>query len=842
MAERSNNGDAIQRKAAAARGRSLGRLVMQILLAVLLTFALLGAAQHYLQQQRVAEGMVLQARGVAEGVAGRLSDYVRFQTRLLSRFVASPGLEKLLADRDWKRLHRLEKRYQRLTPDVLQVRFLPPEWDENKEGGGGTLPLKFAALDMLRQVERSGKPAQAELHLPGSAQQHIAIAVPITRSGKKSLVGVAHLALTPKVLQRMLLDVPPEAGSLSLQQVIDDNAVTLASSASGSNDASSAAGQIPLPGTIWRIDYWPAQGQLSLPDISLIWGLILAGLLAISVVALLQLRQLKQALRQDEGMILAYLKGLFQGNSRRLTAAACADLQTLMEQLPELESMLREQRRSVEATAPARSAPFEMEESASPAAATPVPAPELDPAPAAATRQVPAELFRAYDIRGQAEQELNVGVVYQIGRAIGSEAQQQGEQTVIVARDGRISSPQLQAALCRGLQDSGRDVVDLGAVPTPLLYFATHFLGYGSGVMVTGSHNPPQYNGLKVMIAGEALAGERIQRLRQRIEQDDLVQGEGSIRERDLVPDYIQRITDDIQLLRPLKVVLDCGNGIASVVAPALFRALSCEVIDLYCEVDGSFPNHHPDPGDPQNMQALAARVVAEEADLGIAFDGDGDRLGVVDADGKIIWPDRLLMLLARDVLMRQPGADVIYDVKSSRHLAGEILAYGGRPIMWKCGHSLVKAKMRETGAVLAGELTGHIFFAERWYGFDDGLYAAGRLLEVLSAEGLSSAEVFAQLPESLSTPELTVLVGESEGRSLLARLEAQGGLPDAKLITIDGIRAEFEDGWGLVRPSNTMPALSFRFEADDEAALARIQGLFRDWMKRIEPGLDLPF
>ncbi|MCB1751695.1 MAG: phosphomannomutase/phosphoglucomutase [Gammaproteobacteria bacterium] len=455
---------------------------------------------------------------------------------------------------------------------------------------------------------------------------------------------------------------------------------------------------------------------------------------------------------------------------------------------------------------------------------------------------VSEEIFRAYDIRGVVDENLFSDTVYQIGRAFGSIAGEQGEQTVIIGRDGRNSSESLSEALARGLTESGRDVVDIGLVPTPTLYFATHFLGSSSGVMVTGSHNAPEYNGLKVVLAGESLSSDQIKEIYQRIVDDNLSSGNGKISRQDLVPDYISRITEDVQLLGSLKLVIDCGNGAASVVAPSLFRALGCEVSNLYCEVDGNFPNHHPNPGDPDNMQALIERVKSEGADLGVAFDGDGDRLGVVDSQGRIIWPDRLLMLLARDVLLRHPGADVIYDVKSSRNLAGEILTYGGRPIMWKSGHSLVKAKIRETGALLAAEMSGHIYFKDRWYGFDDGLYSCARLLEVLSGEGLKSADVFSQFPENAATPEYYAPTGEGESLRLMEALARQGQFPGAKLVTIDGIRAEFEDGWGLARSSNTSPAVVFRFEADDEASLARIQGVFREQFAGIAPDLKLPF
>jgi len=379
-------------------------------------------------------------------------------------------------------------------------------------------------------------------------------------------------------------------------------------------------------------------------------------------------------------------------------------------------------------------------------------------------------------------------------------------------------------------------------VPTPLLYFATHFLSSSSGVMVTGSHNPREYNGLKIVIAGETLSGEAVQDIRRRLERGDLLQGEGMRSEQDVLPDYLGRITEEFRLALPLKVVLDCGNGVAGAVAPALLQVLGCEVIKLYCEVDGSFPNHHPDPSKPENLQALVAEVKAQRADVGVALDGDGDRIGVVDSEGRIIWPDRLLMLFARDLLSRQPGADVIYDVKSSRHLAGDILSHGGRPLMWKTGHSLIKSKLDETGALLAGEFSGHIFFRERWYGFDDGLYSCARLLEILALDSRSSAEVFADLPDSISTPEFSMPMPERESVRLIEGLVAKGAISGAKLITIDGVRAEFEYGWGLVRSSNTMPAVTFRFEADDVVGLEKIQSAFREQLLDLEPELQLPF
>jgi Phosphomannomutase len=456
---------------------------------------------------------------------------------------------------------------------------------------------------------------------------------------------------------------------------------------------------------------------------------------------------------------------------------------------------------------------------------------------------VPASIFRAYDIRGVVDDTLTSQVVYALGRAIGSEAYERGQQKLILGRDGRLSAPALAKALSEGLRATGRNVTDIGQVPTPLLYFATHYLGAESGVMVTGSHNPPEYNGLKIVLGGETLFGEAIQGLRRRIETGRLLNKEGGgYQTVDVVGDYIEHIVNDVTLQRPMSVVVDCGNGVAGAVAPRLLEALGCQVSKLFCDVDGHFPNHHPDPSIPENLEAMVNLVRLQGVDLGIAFDGDGDRLGVVDSQGNIIWPDRLLMLFSMDILSRHPGADIIYDVKCTNQLAEVIQAHAGRPLMWKTGHSLIKAKMKETGALLAGEMSGHIFIKERWFGFDDALYACTRLLEILSADPRPTRQIFASLPNSISTPELRVDVAEGQQFDFVQDLIESASFEGAQLSTIDGLRADFEDGWGLVRASNTTPSLVMRFDARDEQSLKRIQGEFRRQMLSVDPNLSLPF
>ncbi|MEW5888990.1 MAG: phosphomannomutase/phosphoglucomutase [Pseudomonadota bacterium] len=457
--------------------------------------------------------------------------------------------------------------------------------------------------------------------------------------------------------------------------------------------------------------------------------------------------------------------------------------------------------------------------------------------------QIPApEIFKAYDIRGIVGKTLDRESVFSIGRAIGSEARERNQCTIAVGRDGRLSGPELATALMDGINASGIDVIDLGLVPTPVCYFAAHHLDTASAVAVTGSHNPPDYNGFKIMLGWDTLHGAAIQALRSRIVEQRLAEGRGGRQAMNIKRPYVERIAGDVMLKRPMKIVVDCGNGVAGAVAPELFRRLGCEVTELFCQVDGNFPNHHPDPSKPENLADVIRALRETDAELGLAFDGDGDRLGVVTKDGEIIYPDRQLMLFAADVLARNPGAQIVFDVKCTRNLAPWIRRHGGRPLMWNTGHALIKARLRETGAALAGEMSGHMFFKERWYGFDDGLYAGARLLEILSAAPDANA-VLKGLPNAVSTPELNLKMEEGEPHALIAQLQRQAKFPGAReIITIDGLRVEYADGFGLARASNTTPVIVLRFEADDEQALERIQNEFRRVLREARPGVSLPF
>ena len=456
--------------------------------------------------------------------------------------------------------------------------------------------------------------------------------------------------------------------------------------------------------------------------------------------------------------------------------------------------------------------------------------------------QLPSEIFKAYDIRGIVGKTLTPEICFAIGQSLGSMSIERGAPTISVGRDGRLSGPELSQALRDGIVSTGCNAIDLGLVPTPVSYFAGHALATGSCISVTGSHNPPDYNGIKMVIAGEAIWGETIQLVKTRAESGDVLKGVGTHSNVDVKDAYFHRVIGDAKLARPMKIAIDCGNGAAGELAPKIFRAMGCEVTELFCEIDGTFPNHHPDPSKLENLQDLMKVVKETDVELGLAFDGDGDRLGVVTKSGEVIFPDRQMMLFAGDVLSRNPGATIIYDVKSSRLLDKYIVDHGGVPLMWKTGHSLIKAKLKETGSPLAGEMSGHIFFKERWYGFDDAIYCGARLLEIVS-KAANASKVLEDLPNAPSTPELNLKCAEGEHFTLMDQLKAIAKFPAGTRVNmIDGLRVDYADGFGLARPSNTTPVIVLRFEADTPEALKRIQSDFRAQFARVNPDLVLPF
>jgi phosphomannomutase/phosphoglucomutase len=721
------------------------------------------------------------------------------------------------------------------------------------------------------------------VQLFGTPAQHI-VMVERVANAAGAVVGVAHLSLSVDFLSKAVSALKPAGAYIEVRQpqpkllVLDRGGVGVPSTGTEPIVA-------PIPGSRWTIAYWPtrvgaapvdntamrqapaATVQHAANRVPIILGLGVVAVVAVAVVFVLLKQRGKGGGQTGEvvfqGAVVAIMEGVHPGLERLVpglpklakTAKATATVMPMSQGLDgaditmigkppsepgmPLQRSLRDEVPEVE----------ELEDITEPDSDT-EPVTEEPFAEAAKSAKVagpaapPASIFRAYDIRGIVGETLTRDDVYRIGLAIGSEATDRGQQGIVVARDGRASSEELSDALIKGLRESGRDVIDIGLAPTPVLYYATHYLDTLSGVMITGSHNPPRYNGLKIVLGGEALSGDAIMGLRKRIEAGTFSSGQGDLQSAEIIPEYIQRISEDIpvSLGNAFKVVVDCGNGVPGIVAPRLIRALGHDVLELYCDVDSDFPNHHPDPSQPENLQDLMAMVKAEGADLGLAFDGDGDRLGVVDGDGNIIWPDRQMMLFARDVLSRNPGAEIIYDVKCSGHLKQVIEEAGGRPLMWRTGHSLVKAKMRETGSPLAGEMSGHIFFKERWYGFDDAMYAAARLLEILVGEGRPPRLVFAELPGGVATPELRIDLPEARHAEVMQALVAAANFPGGEIATVDGLRVDFEHGWGLIRASNTTPMLVLRFEADDEASLADVQAQFRTLIQTVDPSLTIPF
>ena len=755
-----------------------------------------------------------------------------------------PQLARLMEDGDAEALEQKAASLAYLFPTSVRVRLLPPGIEEVDLEASP--PISYAALDMLKHAETQDTPPPVEVHMSGTPQQHINLVRRILDPSARRIVG--HLMVSYPVLQlQKLLDQGQVSGYVEVQQVAGASPLVLGSRGDAQFRQGAADSVITINGSRWRVAYWTAGSAEAGSGLLMTSAIVAAGVAALLLAALIWLvfRKLGMALKRDQATLLTIVKDMRDGRSKAEYPNVLAEMRDTIELMARAASAGIS--RTVSAEAPAQAAGGDarsdeevvdevetdllFDESALEISKVDVTENKVDPT-----------IFRAYDIRGIVGETLTTDAAFEIGRAIGSEAYFRGEQTVVVGRDGRLSGPEMSEALIRGLRATGRDVKDVGQVPTPVLYFAAQYLGSNSGVMVTGSHNPADYNGFKIVLGGETLAQEAIDGLRQRIESGDMLTGEGGLEEVDVLPDYTERVKSDVQIVRPLKVVVDCGNGVAGVAAPQLLRELGCEVVELFCDVNGHFPNHHPDPGKTENLAALIQAVQEQHADLGIAFDGDGDRLGVVSSQGEIIWPDRVLMLLAIDVLSRNPGAQIIYDVKSSRHVASVVTEHGGEALMWATGHSLIKAKMKETGALLAGEMSGHIFFKERWFGFDDALYSAARLLEVLSNESRSSSDLFGDLPESMSTPEINVPMAEGEPPVYMEKLLNSAHFEDARVATIDGLRVEFERGWGLVRASNTTPCLVLRFEADDELALSSIQDEFRRVMLQVDPNLSLPF
>ena len=725
-------------------------------------------------------------------------------------------LVKLLANDDGARLTAYEEKLANALDEVISVKTLPLGYDRIDRSVSP--PIGYAVLDMIKKAEEQGKDQPAEMQLFGDEHEHVALLIRV-EDADSNLVGYQRWALDSRIFKKAVKGAKVGDGYAELAQPVAKSKplVIIAIGAKGSKQGPATI-TTKVKNTAWRVSYWskhsaPVEqgGGIMLRLIGIVVALV------VLAVGFKTWRQRKTAPDPEEKET-AELEG-------EAVAVGSKSEDTIVKD--ELEDVLD--------MGPPSLAQVDEGEEPGEVSATEVPGGSVDLSP---------EIFRAYDIRGVVGESLNPDVVRNIGRAIGSEAYDRAQQTVVVGCDGRLSGPELMEALIEGLRSTGRDVIDIGRVPTPVLYFATHYLNTGSGVIVTGSHNPPEYNGLKIMLGGDTLFGDDVTALRTRIETGDLMSGEGKLQTMDVLPEYIRRVSEDIPVVlgNAFKVVVDCGNGVAGDVAPKLIRALGHDVIELFCEVDGNFPNHHPDPGKPENLSDLISAIQENDADIGFAFDGDGDRLGVVDKNGRIVWPDLQMMLYSRDIISRNPGAQIVFDVKCTSRLPKVIRKLGGEPLMWKTGHSYIKNKMKETGALLGGEMSGHIFFKERWYGFDDAMYAAARMLELLMGFKQSPTEVFAKLPTGITTPELNVSMQEGAHHEFMQGLMENAQLGGAEIFTIDGLRADYKDGWGLVRASNTTPSLVLRFEADNQEAMTRIQEEFRAVLLAQDATLNLPF
>ncbi|WP_414704236.1 phosphomannomutase/phosphoglucomutase [Pseudomonas sp. UBA1879] len=816
-----------------------------------------------LLSQPQQKDQLAQAWGTAQ--AGAIGKTLRQMTAGTQAAATDGALAEALQSNDPLQIQNAQNRLL-YRDSVIGARLSPLGF--NSVDNQGPLPISFATLDMLAKASKGETPAP-EARKVGDSWMIYSVA-PLRASADAPITGTLLLAFKLQRLTNALPEAPAEVGQTVLSQQFGD-AAAQSFLTRGQSDGGRGM-DFPTGYPNWKLTFTPGPALNTSPP-SLM--LLLAALVAIGSVLLglylnesalkrrvaADARQLEQLLQELSGgkavkafgLSMPALNGLAQSLARfslrnqpapPVTAAnpgspvptsgsmtSKAVFETLESDEAELTDPLFQDTDILDLDMLDESEAFQKPEQAHAMSSTVSIAPDF-----------PDSIFRAYDIRGIVGETLSAETAYWIGRAVGAQSLAQGEANVSVGRDGRLSGPELVAHLIKGLYDSGCHVSDVGLVPTPALYYAANVLEGRTGVMLTGSHNPKDYNGFKIVIAGDTLANEQILALHDRIKRNQLPPGKGSVNKVDILGLYAGQITSDVVLARRLKVVIDCGNGAAGVIAPELIAALNCEVIPLFCDVDGNFPNHHPDPGKLENLQDLIAKVKETGADLGLAFDGDGDRVGVVTNAGSVIYPDRLLMLFARDVVKRNPGADVIFDVKCTRRLIPLIQEYGGRPVMWKTGHSLIKKKMKESGALLAGEMSGHIFFKERWFGFDDGIYSAARLLEILSQEKLSAEELFQTFPNDLSTPEINVKVTEASKFSIMQALEQDAQWGNANLTSIDGVRVDYPKGWGLVRASNTTPVLVLRFEAETEDELQRIKDVFRTQLHNVAPDLELPF
>ena len=841
-----------------ARGNALKTIAVIALLAALVPVALgfsylIVLRDPTLQTQQIERIAVSFARQQATSMHRLI---VRLKDRMRSA-AGSPLALSAIASQSTEDIRLVEQAMLDYFPEVISLKIVTI-------GEMGTAQLEGADSGLRNHIEvdlvrRTSAEEQTQPEAYKFENRWLtSMAALVSHPRIKERNAVIIVTLDNEQIAKQLQSLDSSAGKFAMEQIYTDssgNPRTNTIAFSGSGDGAEYTQRAAIPETPWHVAFTPSRSLLDSLTIqpwslvSVLGACIFAVLCAIAIFLIMLPRKLESEINlvisaAEKKTPLDLTIPQLVGIAKQLRRATLRTMRQGTDPSPsaipvaEVEESFEEQ--SSDLTNPMFQASSMLEEEEETLDLDLSGGGNLDAS--AADSHLPEHVFRAYDIRGDAESELTDELVAGIGKAIGSIAGEMGEQTLIVGCDGRLSSPRIKSALVRSLMESGRDVIDIDLVPTPVLYFATRHLSCKSGVMVTGSHNPCHFNGLKIVLNQQTIAAGGIQDIRNRVLSQDFSQGNGRMIREDVVPAYMEEVVHDIAIAIPLKIVIDAGNGATARIAPQLFEDLGCEVIPLFCEIDGNFPNHAPDTSDESNLAELVRVVQEKEADFGVAFDGDGDRLAVVTPSGRIVRSDVLLMIYAQDVVSRNPGADVVFDVKCSRNLTKLITRHGGRPVLWKTGHAFMKEKMAETAALLGGEFSGHMFFGERWYGFDDGMYAAGRLAEILSTHGDSLDLVLEAFPESFNTPEIIIPIPDNEKFQLMAKIADTAEFSSGKVSTMDGIRVDFNEGWGLVRASNTGPALTARFEADSADSLEAIQAAFRAQIARVAPDLQLNF
>jgi len=847
----------------------MGRIFSLVAVVVIIMTAIAGSGIYLLAQVNINKAKNDAVYALAKGTSQNISTRTQLLSQTLFNIAQSPQFIEALNRSDLTRAKSIIQQQSSYLPGAMAIRLL---LETDNEPDKSIVPhMGYADLDLVKNTFQ--KPQKPLIQGEKGENRHLAITQGVQHEGK--VIAVILASINANSLQDSFKKLTDNRLYIELNQAN----YPLFSQGNAAFKASGNTDSFNVKGTAWTISYWYSD-QSDYSEMTLVLCIILLPAFISGLACFIGRRKLEALLIDDQRSVLKATKDLMMGKATGNYPIKLKEMNNFISTIIQFKRVLEngEGHSSPELQQDSDDADDFLSELMSPSTpsteysgievddvdsseigsniqlpdfidpnentkSNPVVTAEIANLP---TKQVsPTDaIFRAYDIRGIVDQGLTQNIVYDIGRAIGSEAVDNSISTIVIAQDGRVSSPTLSKVLTDGILSTGTDILDIGRVPTPVLYFVAHHHDSHSGVMLTGSHNPANYNGLKIVMGGETLSGEKIQNLKQRIDTDNLHSNTpGTLSENSMFTnEYIGIITDDIRIARPMKVVVDAGNGIAGELGPTLLKTLGCEVVELFCDVDGTFPNHHPDPSKPENLSDLIAAVAHYDADIGLAFDGDGDRLGVVDSKGKIIWPDRQMMFFSKHILARKPASEIIYDVKCSRHLAEQITKFGGRPTIWKTGHSFMKAKVKQSAAAFAGEMSGHLFFNDRWFGFDDGLYAASRLIEILSEDSRSSAEVFADFPDSFNTPELSINLAEGENVSIMNRLLKNPDFPDGKITDIDGLRVDFNDGFGLVRSSNTTPSLVVRFEGDSSEALNRIKDQFRQLLLEIKPDLSLPF